>query len=227
MSENHLMNRHDGNMMLILVSCISVRKVTASSSSTQIWVFFTLSHMIHVRHYLFTQSVFNFYTSDHRKHFFFPVSAFLFNVQIKNRWMETHLLLMTQDCSLKKCSLSNPNHSIIKSVLPSLSPYFPLTMTLPLSPGPPQPSPSPSLSVVFSPVCCCVKCKTDWALPPVRQTLQSEQSREKQIFLWEQRLRAAASDTSEFLYKQLRLSSESLLSRFSLNDDEVQDWQLV
>ena len=71
---------------------------------------------------------------------------------------------------------------------PSPSSFLSLTMTLPLS------LLSLSLSVVFSPVCCCVKCKTDWALPPVRQTLQSEQSSmaasevEKQIFLWEQRL---------------------------------------
>lgn len=65
-----------------------------------------------------------------------------------------------------------------------------LLLLLSLSP----PFLSLSLSVVFSPVCCCVKCKTDWALPPVRQTLQLEQSSmaasevEKQIFLWEQRL---------------------------------------
>lgn len=52
----------------------------------------------------------------------------------------------------------------------SVSPSFPLfllTLSLLFSL-----TVNPSLS----PVCCCVKCKTDWARPPARQTLESAPS---------------------------------------------------
>lgn len=80
-----------------------------------------------------------------------------------------------------------------------------------------------SLSVVFSLVCCCVKCKTDWSLPPVRHS-RSTVAVEQHGCIWAGKtnisLRAAASDASA-LYRQLRLSAQPLLSGISLNDDEV------
>lgn len=60
--KTEMMEKHDGNMMFLLVSRVEVRKVTSPHHSTQIWCLelFTgrdeLCPVLHVCHYLFTES---------------------------------------------------------------------------------------------------------------------------------------------------------------------------